>query len=162
MKTVATVISVSGGFATVETERTSACEGCHKMSEDGKGCAVCSLVGGSGRKFQARAENPVGAKVGDRVSVESTTSRVLFYAVLVFILPLVLCAIGWGIAAAVTTEPLWQAVGALSALVISFIALRIYSGVLKKRRADVVITEILSSDTQDPQRHGQQDGPETV
>ena len=35
---IATVIATDGQIATVEVERTSACEGCHK-NEDGKGCS---------------------------------------------------------------------------------------------------------------------------
>ena len=92
MKTVATVIATDGRIATVETERTSACEGCHKNA-DGKSCSVCSLVGGE-RKFTARAYNEIGAKVGDRVMIESRTERVIWYAVLVFVLPLLVALLG--------------------------------------------------------------------
>ena len=69
MKTFATVITVTDMYAVVETERVSACEGCHKATEEG-GCSVCTLMGGS-RKVSAKADNTLGAKVGDRVVIVS-------------------------------------------------------------------------------------------
>ena len=86
MKTKAIVTAVDGRFATVETTRTSACEGCHKASE-GEGCSVCSLMGGE-QKLSSKAYNPVGAKVGDTVMVESSSARMLWYAALVFLVPI--------------------------------------------------------------------------
>ena len=142
MKAIATVVEVHGRTATVETERTSACEGCHKK-ETGENCSVCSLMG-SGRKLRSKAENRVGAKVGDRVSVETATSRVLFYAALVFVLPLLLTAAGWFLAAAFTTETIWRILGAVAGFVLTFVGLRVYSGVVGRRRADAEITEILT------------------
>lgn len=144
MKTTATVVSVNGPFATVQAVRTSACEGCHKMADGEKGCAVCSLVG-SGKPMTARAENRAGAQVGDKVVIESASSRVLLDAALVFLLPLLICFLGWLIASAITERTLWRAVGAAAGLVCSFIGLRIYSGAVRAKRADVVITEIVGS-----------------
>lgn len=143
MKTSATVISVSGTRAIVETARTSACEGCHKMAQGERGCAVCTLMGGNSRRFTATAENPIGAKVGDRVTVESATGRVLLYAAFVFLLPLVLCFVGWLIASRFTAEPLWQAVGAAVGFVGCFAALWGYSRHMRSRQADVIITGLL-------------------
>lgn len=158
MKTNATVISVSGTRATVETARTSACEGCHKMAQGSRGCAVCTLVGGGNQRFTATAENPVGAKVGDRVTVESATGRVLMYAALVFLLPLVFCFAGWLIASRITPEPLWQAAGAAVGFVGCFAALWGYSRHLRKRRADVIITGILPPEESGRESVGQETG----
>ncbi len=149
MKTVATVIELNGEIATVETERTSACEGCHKMV-DGGSCSVCSLMG-SGRKLRSVAENRVGAKVGDRVTVETATSRVLFYAALVFVLPLLLAVGGWFLAGAFTDEMIWHGIGAGIGFVLTFVGLRIYSGAVGKRRTDAVITAIVSSEGHSPE-----------
>ncbi len=140
MKTVATVIATDGRIATVETERTSACEGCHKNA-DGKSCSVCSLVGGE-RKFTARAYNEIGAKVGDRVMIESRTERVIWYAVLVFVLPLLVALLGYAVAAVFSVSDAWCVVCALIGFVGSFIGLWFYSGHVQKRRCDIVITEI--------------------
>lgn len=142
MKTKAIVISTDGGFATVESERVSACEGCHKAT-DGKGCSVCSLMG-SQRKFSARAVNRVGARVGDTVSVETQTKCVIGYACLVFLLPLALALIGYGVASFVTDSAAWRAAGAVLGLVCTFIGLFFYSRALQKKKCDIEITEILN------------------
>ena len=142
MKTIATVIAVNGGLATVETQRTSACEGCHK-SEDGKGCSVCSLMGGD-RKFSAVAKNAVGAKVGDRVAIESATGRMLWYACLVFLLPLIVTLICYAIATQLTANSTWHLVGALIGFVGTFLGIFAYSKYIQKKRYDVEITEILT------------------
>lgn len=143
MKTTATVVSVNGTFATVEVLRTSACEGCHKMTDGERGCAVCSLVG-SEKPMTARAENRAGAQVGDRVVVESSASQVLRDAALVFLMPLIVCFLGWLIVSRLTDHPAWQAVGAAAGLICSFIGLRIYSGLVRAKHADAVITEIVA------------------
>ena len=46
----------------------------------------------------ARANNPIGAKPGDRVVVESASSQVLGAAVVVYLLPLLLLLGGYGLA----------------------------------------------------------------
>lgn len=140
MQTKATVISLDGNYAIVETERTSACEGCHKATDGG--CSVCSMLG-SDKKLAARALNTVGAKVGDRVSVESRTGRMLLYAALVFLLPLFLALAGWGIATLVTDLLHWHLIGAAIGFVGCFAGLFIYSKHLKNTRCDIEITEIL-------------------
>ena len=87
MQTKATVIAIDGIFATVETERKSACDGCHKAEEGG--CSVCSLMGGD-RKIATKALNSLNAGVGDRVLIESKTTRMLGYGLLVFIAPIII------------------------------------------------------------------------
>ena len=140
MQTKATVISVDGKFAIVETERTSACEGCH-TAPDG-GCSVCSMMG-SDKKLSARALNTVGAKVGDRVAVESHTARMLWYAVLVFLLPLFLALAGWGIATVFTDQLLWHVCGGAIGFLGCFVGVFLYSKYLDRNRCDIEITEIL-------------------
>ncbi len=141
MKTIATVIETNGTIAIIETERTSACEGCHKKQE-GETCSVCSLMG-TGRKMQSKAENPIHAKVGDRVFVETATKRVLLYATLVFVLPIVLAVGGWFLVSIFREEYLWRGIGAAVGFAATFVGLRIYSGVIGKRQTDAVITEIV-------------------
>lgn len=144
MKTKATVIATDGEYATVETERTSACEGCHK-SDDGKGCSVCSLMG-SQRKISTRAINRIGAQVGDTVSIEARTDRVMGYAALVFLLPLVLALVGYGIASLFTASTVWRAVGAGAGLAITFMGLFFYSRALQTKKCEIEITEILQKE----------------
>ena len=144
MQTRARVIAVDGAYATVETTRTSACEGCHKAAEGN--CSVCSLMG-SGRKIEAKAYNGIGAVVGDSVAIESYTGRMLWYALLVFILPIVAGLGLWGISTAVTEFPLWQALSGVLGVALSFVGIFFYSKRIQKARCDIEITEILDKDT---------------
>lgn len=145
MRTRARVVSLEGEIAIVEIQRVSACEGCHK-AEEGKGCSVCSLMGASDRKLQARATNGVGAKVGDEVWIESATSRMMLYAVLVFLLPLFMAIVGFGIAFAFTKDFTWHLVGGACGFVLSFVFVFVYSRVVGKTRCDIDITEVVASD----------------
>ncbi|MBE6633541.1 MAG: hypothetical protein E7620_04255 [Ruminococcaceae bacterium] len=145
MRTTARVVSVEGKLATVETRRVSACEGCHKQEG---GCSVCTLMGSSDRAMLTRAENAIGAKVGDRVTVESATGKVLLYAVLVFLVPLVTCLIGFLISAALTVSNGYRLLGAVVGFVAWFPFLRLLSVRLQRRHPDAVITEILSDEAQ--------------
>lgn len=140
MKTVATVVAVKGRLATVETVRLSACEGCHKKADGGE-CSVCSLLGGE-QKMRAEALNPCHAGVGDTVSVESETGKLLRYAALLFLLPIALCFAGYGLS---SLASLGEAASAAAG--IAGFAVGVLIGVLvskrKKGSSDIVITEVL-------------------
>ncbi len=142
MITKAKVVSVDGDVATVVARRTSACDGCHKSSE---GCSVCSLMG-EGSEITARAENRVGAKVGDTVEIESESKKVLFYGALVFLFPLVLMLAGYWIASCFTQSEIWRFIAAAVAVVLSFCAVWCYSRAVGKRRTDVKVVRILSEE----------------
>ncbi len=142
MQTKATVIEIDGIYATVESERSSACEGCHKAADGG--CSVCSMMG-SERKIATRALNTAGAAVGDIVLIESSTRRMLWYAVLVFIIPVLLAFAGWGIAALLTAIIWWRIAGALIGFFGTFIGIYFYSRYLKKTHCDVEIVEIVNN-----------------
>ncbi len=141
MKTKATVIRIDGRFAVVETERTSACDGCHKAEEGG--CSVCSLMG-TNRKIEARTDNAIGAAVGDTVYIESNTGRMLWYGALVFLMPLILTILAWAVVSSLTSELLYQFFGGLFGFVCAFIGIYFYARSIKKTRVDVVITEIIT------------------
>lgn len=138
------MVAVSGARATVETQRLSACEGCHKATE-GEGCSVCTLMGGN-RALRAEAENPIGARVGDRVLIESRTSRMLWYAALVFLCPIVLALLAYVLASALSLISLWQTLFPLFAFVGTFVGVFVYSKSVQKKRCDIVITAVLGID----------------
>ena len=78
------------GTAMVIHVRESACSGdCHK----------CSGCGAAKEAVLFTAENPIGAKRGDLVKVESDTGTVLKAAVVLYVLPLVLFFLGYYIGA---------------------------------------------------------------
>ena len=79
------------GTAQVICIRESACSGdCHKCS--GCGAATEAII------FEA--QNPIGAKTGDLVTVRSETGPVLKAAVMLYVLPLVLFFTGYAAGAA--------------------------------------------------------------
>ena len=86
------------GTAQVLHMRQSACSGdCHK----------CSGCGAAQEALMLTAHNPIGAKPGDMVVIQSETAPVLMGAAMLYMLPLVLFFLGYALGAA-----LWQ-MGAL-------------------------------------------------
>ena len=82
------------GTATVIHIRESACSGdCHK----------CSGCGAAKEAIVLEANNPIGAKPGDLVTVESATGPVLKAAAVMYLVPMVLFFAGYAVGAA-----LWQ------------------------------------------------------
>lgn len=76
----------NNGTATVIHLRESACSGdCHK----------CSGCGAAKEAVVFTADNPIGAKTGELVKVESSTAPVLKAAVVLYVLPLVLFFLGY-------------------------------------------------------------------
>lgn len=79
------------GTALVIHIRESACSGdCHK----------CSGCGAAKEAIELKAENPLGAKVGNIVTVSAQTGPVLKAAAVLYVLPLVLFFLGYWLGAA--------------------------------------------------------------
>ena len=147
MKTKATVVEIiDKDVAVVSVARRAACDGCHKAT-DGKGCSVCTLLGSKG-ETRARAKNTAGARLGDTVEVESRTRRILGYAALVFLLPVVLAIAGYAIGVICSLGEGLTLLVAFSGLVISFLLIFLYSKLVVAHRLDVEIVAILQSDEQ--------------
>ncbi len=120
MRQRGTVEAVSDRVAVISVVRESACSGdCHK-------CAGCGAVA---QTLQIHADNPIGARKGDRVYVESSTRRVLWAAVVVYLVPLLGFFLGyflgqmWG----------YVAVGAVMGFLIGWIPALLYNTYTKKR-----------------------------
>ncbi len=79
MKRNAVVESVSGDRAIVSFLREEACGSC-------AGRHFCT----NAKKTSAEVKNPVGAKVGDTVEIETDTSSMLLYCVILFLAPVLL------------------------------------------------------------------------
>lgn len=76
------------GTAQVMVVRQSACSGdCHK----------CSGCGAAEETVIFTANNPIGARPGDFVNVEASSGPVLLAAAVMYILPLVLFLVGYGV-----------------------------------------------------------------
>lgn len=82
MQQLVKVLTCSGdGTAKVVLARQSACSGdCHK----------CSGCGAVEQKMVLTANNPIGAKPGDLVTIESASGPVLRGAAILYLLPLAL------------------------------------------------------------------------
>ena len=90
------------GTATVIHVRESACSGdCHK----------CSGCGAAKEAILLEARNPIGAKPGDLVIIESESGPVLKAAAVMYMLPMVLFFAGYALGAA-----LWQRGGLVGCL----------------------------------------------
>lgn len=86
MRQRATVEALSGKIALVSVRRESACSGdCHQ-------CAGCGAVT---QTLQVQAENPIGARKGDKVYLESDTAVVLWAVMLVYLLPVLCFFVGY-------------------------------------------------------------------
>ncbi len=116
------VVKVKGKRATVRFDRRSACDSCHM-------CAVTR----DGMKVEVVIENTLDAHVGDFVEVEMAQKFVVTAAVIVYLIPLVLVAIGIGIGSVI--NELAQVLMAVGGLVIGFvIAFLLDRFVIKKKK----------------------------
>ena len=144
MRIKAKVISVDGSYATVQCDRRSACDGCHKNA-DGSDCSVCTLMGGN-RSVQSRAHNACCARPGDIVEVETASSRVLAYAAIVFLLPIVLSMLGYFLSGIWFEELRYRLLCSAAALVFTFVGIRIYSEFILKKKTDITVVRIVTQD----------------
>ena len=79
------------GTALVVHTRLSACSGdCHK----------CSGCGAARETMMLKAENPIGAQPGSLVKIQSASAPVLKAAAILYVLPLLLFFLGYGLGAA--------------------------------------------------------------
>ena len=145
MRVKATVKQVMDKYAMVESERLSACEGCHKHAE---GCSVCSLMG-SNKIISAKAKNSVGAEVGDTVEIETETKTVLFYAMLVFILPVAVMLVLYGGASMASVPEALCYVLAFGGFVLTFAGLGLYSRLRVSKKYDAQIIRIIEKKKED-------------
>ena len=87
MTQIATVERIiNSDYAEISVPRKSAC---------GHDCEECSGCGVSGAAVHARARNPVGARPGQKVVVQSDTQKMLGIVALVYLTPVVLFFLGY-------------------------------------------------------------------
>lgn len=120
LETRAIVVRVDGQHALVQADQGNGCEQCN-----GKGCGtgkLASLFCSKPRQF--RVDNPINAGIADEVIVSVAEGAVLRGISLVYLLPLLLLAIGAALgnqwAAQAGQRDAYAAAGALSGLVVGF------------------------------------------
>ncbi|MBQ7715864.1 MAG: SoxR reducing system RseC family protein [Clostridia bacterium] len=140
MKQKARVVSVDKDRATVEVQRKTMCDGCHK-SECGDGCSLYKIFGGDS-SFRAEALNSAGANTGDLVYVEATDASVNLSAFFVFLLPVILAVCAYLVTSFISEEGIRLAVcGAVFALY--FVVLAVVEKARKKRAPKMRVTEVI-------------------
>ncbi len=140
MQQIGIVREVFDDYALVEVSRKSACEGCH-ANVDG-GCSACVSFGN--KAAVSRADNSLGARVGERVIIETASKTVLLYAAAVFLFPLILGVIGYfagGLLSFTAASYLGALIGFMAAFIIVWATLNRTA----KKRLDVKIIRILEN-----------------
>lgn len=115
MRQIGVIRQTAGNSALVAVRRMSACEGCHKANPGmGNGeevgyasCHECSIFPVD-TDMTVTAVNEIGAGVGDRVLLESSSQMILGYAAAVFLLPIFLAAV-LGVLFAALLPYVWSA-----------------------------------------------------
>ncbi len=130
------VAKVRKGKATVRFDRKSACDQCHM-------CAVTR----DGMKVEIVIDNKLGANVGDFVEVEMSEKFVLTSAVIVYLIPLALTAIGVGVGSVLSelVQILLSIGGLVLGFVIAFLIDKFY--VRKRPKFSPQMKAILPSQT---------------
>ena len=123
MTQIATVERIlDPSHAEISVPRKSAC---------GHDCEECAGCGVSGTSVYARARNPVGARPGQKVVVESDTKNMLGIVSLVYLVPVALFFAGY-FAAGVLAE-LWRCTVATLAFVVGVGLAIVYDRRVRKR-----------------------------
>ncbi len=96
MTQIATVEKVfPDGRAEISVPRKSAC---------GHDCEECAGCGVSGASVRAVAKNEIGARVGEKVVVESSSKGLYGMILIVYILPLLFFLVGYFASASIRSE----------------------------------------------------------
>ncbi|MBE6626091.1 MAG: hypothetical protein E7628_02765 [Ruminococcaceae bacterium] len=146
MQQRATVLETDGKIAVIKVSRASMCEGCHKLGGDGGcggHCEITGLVAGNGKTMTARAQNNIGAVAGDKVEVESDSGRVIGYAALVFILPIVVCGLFYWLGSMVFDSTLGAVLSAAAGFALSFFGIAVFDKMKRNKLPDIKITRII-------------------
>ena len=125
---------ISRDKAEVTVERASAC---------GSNCASC---GGCAymKQVKAIAINRVSAKVGDRVTVATRSSRIISAALLVYIFPLVMFFAGYPLSSALDMSEKASIAMSLGALFLGVLIVVLYQRFFGRKRS--ITFEIISID----------------
>lgn len=89
MTQIATVERIiNSNYAEVSVPRQSAC---------GHDCSECAGCGVTGSVVYAQARNPIGAEPGQQVVIESSTKKMIGIVSLVYLVPIILFLLGYGL-----------------------------------------------------------------
>ena len=125
MTQIATVSRIiDSNYAEISVPRKSAC---------GHDCEECAGCGVTGAAVLARASNPIGARIGQKVVVQSDTNKMLGIVALVYLIPVVLFLLGYVVMAFLTPSVAAQYGVAIAGFFIGVAAAILYDRKLKER-----------------------------
>ena len=146
MRQRAVVLEVNGREAVIEVSRATMCDGCEKHGGCEGHCEITGLLS-TGGKMKTRALNKIGASAGDTVEVETESGRVLGYAALVFILPIIVCGLFYFAADAMFEAEYAPAIGAAAGFLLTFAGIAVIDRIKGRKEPDIVIVDIVKSET---------------
>jgi len=125
MTQIATVSRIiDSNYAEISVPRKSAC---------GHDCEECAGCGVTGAAVLARAANPIGAQIGEKVVVQSETSKMLGIVAFVYLIPVVLFLLGYVIMAVLTPNVALQYGVAVAGFFVGIVAAILYDRKLRER-----------------------------
>ena len=125
MTQIATVERIiNSQYAEISVPRKSAC---------GHDCEECAGCGVSGAAVHAKAVNSVGAQVGQKVVVQSDTSKMLRIVALVYLIPVVLFLVGYLVPALMELNVAVQYTVAIAGFVVGILGAIWYDRRLRAR-----------------------------
>lgn len=140
----ATVLELNGETALVSVQRSSMCDGCSKQNCSGASCAAGTLLG-MNKTTTVLACNEIGAKKGDIVEVESESRTVLGYAALIFLFPILLCAVAYSVGRALDAGEVASMLWAGGGFILAFLLILLFDKLLSvRKKTDVRIIKILN------------------
>lgn len=142
MRQTAVVVSKNGKIAEIRVERASMCDGCTHKNCESHTCAAGSLMG-AGKTLVTRAYNEADANVGDTVAVETATKKILSYAALVFLLPILFCAVFYAVGNAIFHTAAGAYGTAAAGFVLSFCIIAMVERQVERKKPDIVICAVL-------------------
>lgn len=143
MNAIGTVIEIDkNNKAVVSTQRSSACSSCHNCEASGA-CHAELIFGEQKSTVIHKAENPVGAKVGDSVEISVSTNKTLLISALVFVMPLLITVLCY-----FCLSMFVKSVGLLTSLLVvlyfvSFVLMAKIVNVYAKNKIKTIVVRIL-------------------
>ena len=136
----AIVVETTPDYAVVEVTRESACAGCHNSDN----CSICKIGLTDHAEMRSKAANPLGAREGDTVQIETDSATILHYSAAVFLLPLALGAAGYIIGYIADFDIMIRYIISLIGFAVAFVILKIFLEKRAAKRLDVRITQIIA------------------
>ena len=136
----AIVVETTPDYAVVEVTRESACAGCHNSDN----CSICKIGLTDHAEMRSKAANPLGAREGDTVQIETDSATILRYSAAVFLLPLALGAAGYIIGYIADFDIMIRYIISLIGFAAAFVILKIFLEKRAAKRLDVRITQIIA------------------